>query len=128
MGKQVLVEVWQDGRIEAYVVFHEQYTFHARLLSVVLYVHLVLYQLYDGEDKVGIAQPAEHILEDAQVHVLHTPADAVREWSKHHARCSGRHLLHGVRHVEGVVVNVARHTDDEVVLRYRESLVSLLYR
>ena len=85
LRQDIVVKVWQHRRIEADVVLHQQYHLHARLLDIMFYVHLVLYQLDDGENQVGIAQPAEHIVEDGHVLILNTLGDAVRERRQHHA-------------------------------------------
>ena len=45
---------------------------HTRLLDVVLNVHLILDELDDREDKVGIAQPAEYVVKDGQILVAAT--------------------------------------------------------
>ena len=71
-----LIEVWQDAGIEADVVLDKHNHLHAGL-SVVLQVHLVLNQLNDGQEQLGVTQPAEHIFEDAQVFVLHALRNAV---------------------------------------------------
>ena len=64
LGEDKAVESGQQRRIEAYAVLHEQNHLHACLGNVVFKVHLVLYQFYDGQNQVGVAQPAEHILKD----------------------------------------------------------------
>ena len=116
LREDVAVQVRQDGGIEADGVLHEQDHLHAHLADVMVDVHLVLHQLDDGQDEVGIAQPAENIVEDAQVFVLDALRDAVGERSQHHAVDAGELRFHGSRHVEGVVVGIARHADDEIYL------------
>ena len=81
-----------------------------------LQVHLVLDELDDGENQVGVAQPAEYIVEYRHVFVLHSPRDTVREGGEHHAGHLGEVLLHVARHVEGVVVGITGHTDHKVEL------------
>ena len=46
-------------------------------MDVVVNVHLVFYQLDDGQDEIRIAQPAEHVVEDTHVLVLDALSDAV---------------------------------------------------
>ena len=114
LREYVVVEVGQYGAVEAYAVLHQQYHLHATLVDVVLKVHLVLYQLDNGEDEVGVAEPAEHVVEDGEVFVLHALRDAMREGREHYAVHMWELRLYVTRHAERVVVGVARHTDYEV--------------
>ena len=112
--EDIVVEVGQDGTVEAHGVFYQEYHLHACLPDIVLQVHLILYELDDGEDEVGVAQPAEYVIEDAEVFVLHTLGDAVGERGEYHAVDIRELALDIARHIEGIVVGIARHTDDEV--------------
>ena len=58
-----LIEVGQNGAVEADIVLHQENHLHA-CFHVMLKVHLVLDQLDDGQEQVGIAEPAEHIFKD----------------------------------------------------------------
>ena len=58
-----LVEFGQHGGIETNVVFDEQNELHSTLFDVVIEIHFVLEQLDDGEQQIGVAQPAEHVFE-----------------------------------------------------------------
>ena len=93
-----------------------------------LYIHLVLYQLDDAEDEVGVAQPAEHIVEYRHILILYALRDAVRERCQHHAGDIGIHRLDVAGHGKGIVVGITRHTDDQVDVRRLQSLSSLLRR
>ena len=77
------------------------------LADVVVDIEPVLDELDDGEDEVGVAQPAEHIVEDAQILVLHTARDAVAERGEHHAGDRCETGLDGTRHVESIIVCIA---------------------
>ena len=114
LDEQVVIEVREDGRIEADAVLDEEDELYARLLNVVLEVHAVLDELDDGEDEVGVAEPAEDVVEDGHVLVLHAAGDAVAEGGEHHAGHVGPEGLHLAGHLEGVVVGIAGHTDDQV--------------
>ncbi len=107
------VEVGQYGRVETDGVLHQQYHLHAGF-HVVFQVHLVFYQLDDGEEQVGVAQPAEHVVEDGEVHVLHALPDAVAERGKHDDGNGGIVRLYAQRDVEHVAVVRARHADNQV--------------
>ena len=124
--EDVVVEIGKNRTVEADAVLHEQYHLHATLLYVVLEVHLVLDKLDDGEDEVGVAEPAEHIVEDAEVLVLHAFRYAVRERREHHVVHVRKSRLYVSRHRERVVVGIARHADNEVDVHGAEHLVSLL--
>ena len=114
VNEDVAVQVGEDGGVEAYAVFYQQNHLHAAFLGVVFHVHLVFDKLDDGEDEVGVAQPAKNIVEDAEVFVLHSARYAVRKWRKHHARHQWETFFYGMRHGESVVVGIAGHADDEV--------------
>ena len=124
--EDVVVEIGKNRTVEADAVLHEQYHLHATLQYVVLEVHLVLYELDDGENEVGVAEPAEHIVEDAEVLVLHALRYAVRERREHHVVHIRKSRLDVPRHRERVVVGIARHTDNEIDVHGAEHLVSLL--
>ena len=125
LGENVVVEIGKNGAVEADAVLHEQNHLHATLLDVVLEVHLVLDELDDGENEVGVAQPAEHIVEDAEVLVLHALRYAMRERREHHVVHIRKSRLYVPRHRERVVVGIARHADHEVDVHGAEHLVSL---
>ena len=75
LSQNIIIKVRQDGRVETDVILHQQDHLHTRLVDIVLNVHLVLQQLDDRHDEVGIAQPAEHIVEHRHILVL----DALRD-------------------------------------------------
>ena len=127
LGQDVTIQVWQYAAIETYGVFHQQYHLHASLLDIVLQVHLVLYQLDDGKNKVGIAQPAEHVVENREVFVLHALGDAMGKRGEHHARDVRELLLDIPGHIESVVVRRARHANHQVHLHGTQCLGRLLY-
>ena len=77
LRQYVVVQVGQYRRVEAYVVLHKQYHLHSGLAYVVLNVHLVLEQLYYRHDEVGVAQPAEDIVEHRHVLVFNALGYAV---------------------------------------------------
>ena len=77
LSQNITVQIRQHRRIESDRVFHEQNHLHARLLNIVLQIHAVFYQLDDREYQVGIAKPAEHVVEDTHILVLHTAGNTV---------------------------------------------------
>ena len=90
-------------------------------------IHLILNQFDDGEDEVGIAQPAEHIVEDGHILVLHALGDTMTERRQYHAghrRLDGFHLA---CHGKGIVIGSTRHTDDQVDAGLVEHMACLLY-
>ena len=125
LREDIAVQVRQDGGIEADGVLYKQNHLYAHLADVMVDVHLVLHQLDDGQDEVGIAQPAENVVEDAQVLMLDALRDAVGERCQHHAVDAGELRFHGSRHVEGVIVGIARHADDQVDVYRAEYFGSL---
>ena len=109
-----LVEFRQHGGVEADAVLHEENHLHTAFLDVVIEIHFVLNEFDDGEEEVGVAQPAEDVFEDAQVLVFHTRGDAVTEGREHHEGDGSVALFDGAGDVEGFAVVRARHDDDEV--------------
>ena len=78
-------------------------------------VHLVFYQLDDGYQQVGVAQPAENVFKRAEVFVGNTLGDAVAEGSKYHHRNVRILPFDVTRHVEPLVITCTRHTYNKVV-------------
>ena len=126
LHEDIAVEVGQYGRIETYAVFDQKYHLHAGFGYVVLEVHLVLNQLDDRQYEVGVAEPAEHIVEHLEVFVLHALGDAVREGGEHHAGHIWELRLHRARHVESIVVGIAGHTYNKVNIGCLEHTGGLL--
>ena len=124
--QDIVVQIGQNGRIVADTILNEQNHLHACLLDVMLQVHLVLYQLDDGKNQVGIAQPTEYIVEHREVFVLHTAGNAMRKGGEHHTGDIRRILLHLARHVKCVVVCCTRHADDQVDGRTLQYLIGFL--
>ncbi len=122
----VAIEVGQDGGVEPHGVLYEQNHLHASLIHVVLDVHLVLDELDDGKDEVGVAKPAKHVVEYAEVLALHAPRDAMRERREHHAVNLRKLHLDGPCHGEGVAVGVSGHAYHEVHARGCEHALGLL--
>ena len=125
LQQYVVIEVGQDRAVEPDAVLDYQYHLYTGFADVMVYVHLILDELDDREDKVGIAQPAEYVVKDGQILVLHTLGDAVRERGEHHAVYGGKLDLDGACHGKGVVVGVAGHTYHEVYVGGLEHLLGL---
>ena len=95
-----------------------------------LKVHAVLYYLDDREDEVGVAKPTEHVIEHREVLVLHSSCDTVTERSENHTRQMREVGLHRTSHIESAIVQITRHTDDEVNVngsKYGTSLLRSTY-
>ena len=125
LSQDIAVEVGQHGGVEADVVLNQQDHLHTGLVDVVLDVHLVLDELDDGEDQIGVAKPAEHVVEHRHVLVLYALRDAMGEGCQHHAGDGGVLGLHLAGHGEGIVVGVAGHTDHQVDVGSAQHLVGL---
>ena len=91
-------------------------------------VHLVLDKFDDRQDEVRVAKPAEDIVEDTQVLILHAPRDAMGEGRKDNAMNLGKLCLDSARHGESIVVGITRHTNDEVDACRGKHLLGFLYR
>ena len=128
LRQDIIIKVRQHRRVEADIILNEQNHLYARLLDVMLDVHLVFYQLDDRQDEVRIAQPTEHVVENRHVLVLNALGDAMRERGQHDARHVGGHHLHIARHGEGIVVGIARHANHQVYVGGLQHVVSFLRR
>ena len=120
--KDKLVEVGQDGGVEAYLVLHQQDDLHTHLIDIVLQVHLVLDQFDDGHQQVRIAQPAEDVLESTEVFVGHPLAHPVTERSQDDDGNLRIVLLDAAGGVEDFRLARAGHADDQVVGERRQLL------
>ena len=109
-----LIKLGQDGGVEPNVVFDEKDELHSTLFDVVIEVHLVLEQLDDGEEQIGVAQPAEHIFEGRKIFVLDARRDAVAEGGEHNDGDVLVARFDVAGDVEGVAVVRSGHDDDEV--------------
>ena len=49
--------------------------------------------------------------------MLHAFCDTVRERREHHTRHLGELRLHPTCHIEGIVIRITRHTDDQIDMR-----------
>ncbi len=107
------IEVGEDGGVEPDAVFDEEYHLYA-CGEVVFEVHLILDKLDDGEQEVGVAEPAEDVFEGTEVFVLHALRDTVGEGCEDDDGDVGELCLDVACDVEDVVVVGTRHTDDEV--------------
>ena len=72
-----LIQVGQDGRIETDGILYQQDHLYTHLFNIVFQVHLVLNQFDDGNQQIGISQPAEYIFKNTQVFVFHSLPDTV---------------------------------------------------
>ena len=93
-----------------------------------LEVHLVLDEFDDGDEKVGVAEPAEDIFKDGEVLVLHATGDAVAEGGEHDEWNLAEALLDAAGNVKDVVVFRTRHANHEIKGRIPQLLVCLARR
>src|SRR3712207_1419545 len=105
-----LIQVGKDGGVEADAVFHQKDKLHPHLIHVMFQIHLILHQLDDGDQQVGVSQPAEHVFERAEVFVDDALRDAVAERRQNHDRNVVVFRLDMPSDIETVVVSRTRHT------------------
>ena len=77
-------------------------------------IHTVLDKLYDGEYEVGVAQPTEDIVEDAQIFILNAARDTMTERRKDDTMNVGILVFDGPCDIKGVIVSVSRHANHQV--------------
>ena len=122
-----LIEVGQHGRVKTNGIFYQENHLHAHLIHIMFQIHLILYQFNDRKQQVGISQPTEHILKDAQVFVLHTLGNTVREGSQHHQWNIFIPFLNASGNIEHVAVIRSGHTDNKVERHVGKPLPSLFF-
>ena len=124
--KDIIIKVREHRGVETDVILDQHNHLHTRLMDIVLDVHLVLNQLDDREYQIGIAQPAEHIVEDGHILMLNALGNAMRERSQHNTRNMGSHLLDIAGNGKSIVVSITRHTDNEVDIGSLQHIAGLL--
>ena len=110
----IIIEIRQYRTIETDRIFYQQNHLHTCFLYVMFKIHLILYQLDDRKNKIGVAKPAEDIIEDTQVFILHTLGDTMRERRKNNTMDIGKLTLDVARYVEGIIVSIARHANHQI--------------
>ena len=123
-----LIQIGQNRRVETDGVFHQQNHLYSHFLDIMFQVHLVLYQLDDGHQQVGIPQPTEDIFKDTQVLVLHTLPNTMRERRQHHQGNFGIFLFDGTGNVERITVVGTRHDYHQIELGIPKLLPRFLLR
>ena len=108
------VQLGQDGGIEADIVFYEDDLLHTTFFDVVIEIHFVFNQFDDGEQQIGVSQPAEDVFEVGKVFVLDARCDAVAEGGEYDQGDVLEAMFDAACDVEGVAVVSAGHDDDEV--------------
>ena len=124
--QNIIIEVRQDGAIEADGILYKKNHLYTSLPDIMLKIHLILNQLDDGKNQVGITQPAEDIIEDAQILVLHSLGNAMREWSKNYTVNIRKLALDVTGHIKGIIIRITWHTDYQVDHSRTQYLRSLL--
>ena len=109
-----LVEFGQVGRVEADRVLDQQNGLHAALDDILLGVHLVLDQLDDRHDQVGVAVPAEDVVESRTVLLLDAAVDVLREGGEQRHGNLRMALLDDLGEREDVQFPHVVHRQDEV--------------
>ena len=112
--EDIVIQVGQHGGVEADVVLDEQYHLHTGFLDIVLDVHLVLEQLDDRHDQVGVSQPTEHVVEHRHILVFYSFGDTMRERCEHHAWYIRMGCLNLSGNSKGIVIGITRHTYHEI--------------
>ena len=108
------VQLGQDGGIEADVVFYEDDLLHTAFFDVVVEIHFVFNQFDDGEQQIGVSQPAEDVFEVGEVFVLDARCDAVAEGGEYDKGNVLEAMFDAASDVEDVAVVSAWHHNDEV--------------
>ena len=112
--KNIIIKIWQNRTIETYRIFYQKYHLDTCLLNIMLQIHLILYQLNNRKDQVGITQPTEHIIEDAQILILHTLGNTMREWSQHNTVNIRKLTFDIAGNIESIIISITWHTNHQI--------------
>ncbi len=121
LAQDELIERGQNRGVEAHRVLNEQNHLYAHAHNVVLGIQLVLEQLDDGHQQVDIAQPAEHIVDPAEVLAHKAARHLARKRREHHNRRVGIHVLDFLCRGESLGDVDTRHGNDDVVVLLGQS-------
>ena len=83
-------------------------------MDIILYIHLILHQLNDRKNEIGIPQPTENIIKDTEVFVLYTLCNTMREGSQYNTVDVWELCLHCSCNIKGIVISITWHTDNKV--------------
>ena len=109
-----LINCGQVGRVITDRIFDQQDRLHAHPENIVVGVHPVLDQLDDRQDQVGVAVPAEDIVNRRTVFALYAAVNILRQVGQQHERNFGMQRLELFREVEYVEIPDIEHTDNQV--------------
>ena len=109
-----LVDRRQIGRVVANRVLNQQNRLHTALQDILVGIHSVLNQLDDGDDQVGIAVPAEDVVESRAILLLDTAIDILREAGQQHHRHLRIALLDDAREGKHIGLTHVVHRQNEV--------------
>ena len=108
------VDRGQVGRVVADRVLDQQNRLHATLQNILVGIHSVLDELDDGDDQVGIAVPAEDVVESRAILLLDTAIDILREAGQQHHGHLRIALLDDAREGKHVGLTHVVHRQNEV--------------
>ena len=111
--EQELVDRRQYRRVEPHRVFDQQEHLHADFVDVVG-VFLVFDKLDNGQQQVHVAEPAEDVVDMAQVGVAQTPRHLLREGREHDDGYVGAQGLDSGGALDSLVNVYGGHGDDDV--------------
>ena len=122
--KDDLVNIGEITGIEADGVLHEQDGLHADFPDVVVDVHFIFDQFDDGQQKVGIAKPAEDIIDNAFSGFIEFQGDFTGKGGQDHDWDRRVFQLDFFSKAEGIHFFGGKHDDDQVyffLVKYFES-------
>ena len=106
------VQVGQDGGVEADRVFDQHDHLHADRLDILADIHPVFHQFDDGQQQVGVAQPAEHVIDGRGVGMDQVLGHFTRKGSEQHDGDAGILVFDTLGNLERFHAFVARHVDN----------------
>ena len=122
------VELRKIGGVVPYRVLHQENALYAHLKYVIISIFQVLKQLDDSHDQVGIAVPAEHIVDSRSVLTCNPLVHFLREMRKKHKRKTATFLLQIRSQIEHLLVTDVVHTYDHIDTHSRLQHLTCLRR
>ena len=84
MQQHKFIDRGQVGRVVADRVLNQQNRLHTTLQDILVGIHSILDQLDDGDNQIGIAVPAEDVVQSRTILLLDATIDILREASQQH--------------------------------------------
>jgi len=109
------IKVRQNRRIETNRIFYQQDHLDTYRIYILLSIHFIFYQFDDSQQKIGIAKPAEYIIDTTEILITDPPRYFLRERGQHHDRNIGINVFYLLRFFKRITIFNSRHGNYQVI-------------